>query len=81
MSNLDISTSEVYMARKHSPLIPEERFRPAPTAVLLNQNCRCAGKFVQGLWVCAVPEFKLTGNLNLFNFNSQVLRCQGVGRG
>ncbi len=31
--------------------------------------------------VCAVPEIKLTGNLNLFDFNSQVLRCQGVDRG
>ena len=28
--------------------------------------------------VCAVPEIKVTGNLNLFDFNSQVLRCQGV---
>jgi hypothetical protein len=26
--NFDISTIEVYMARKHSPLIPKERFRP-----------------------------------------------------
>jgi hypothetical protein len=24
---------------------------------------------------------EVTGNLNLFNFNSQVLRCQGVDRG
>jgi hypothetical protein len=27
--NLDIRTIEVYMARKYSPLLPEERFRPA----------------------------------------------------
>jgi hypothetical protein len=32
MSNLDISTIEVDMAREHSPLIPKERFRPAPAA-------------------------------------------------
>jgi hypothetical protein len=38
MSNLDISTIEVFMAREHSPLIPKERFRPAPAAaVVLNQ--------------------------------------------
>ncbi len=28
--------------------------------------------------VHAVPGIKVTGNLNLFNFNSLVLRCQGV---
>jgi hypothetical protein len=61
------------MARKHSPLIPKERFRPAPAAAtVLNQNCRCAE---------SLQESKVTGNLNLFNFNSQVLRCQGVDRG
>ena len=50
LSKLDISTIEVYMARKYSPRIPKERFRPAPAAaVVLNQNCQCAGKFVQGL--------------------------------
>jgi hypothetical protein len=39
LSKLDISTIEVYMARKHSPRIPKERFRPAPAAaVVLNQN-------------------------------------------
>jgi hypothetical protein len=38
------------MARKHSPRIPKERFRPAQAAaVVLNQKCQCAGKFVQGL--------------------------------
>ncbi len=30
--------------------------------------------------VLLVQEFKLTGNLNLSYFISQVLRCQGVGR-
>ncbi len=29
LSNLDISTIKVYMARKHSPVISKERFRPA----------------------------------------------------
>ncbi len=44
LSNLDISTTEVYMARKHSPQIPKERFRPAPAAVVvLNQNGPFAG--------------------------------------
>ncbi len=34
----DISTIKVCMARKHSPRIPKERFRPAPAAaVVLNQ--------------------------------------------
>jgi hypothetical protein len=37
-SNLDISTINLYMARKVSPLILKERFRP--TQQLLNQNCR-----------------------------------------
>ena len=37
LSNLDISTIKVCMARKHSPRIPKERFRPAPAAaVVLN---------------------------------------------
>jgi hypothetical protein len=78
MSNPDISTIEVYMARKHSAVIPKERFRPAQAAAAaLNQNCRCAGKFVR---CCAVPEIKLTENLNLFDLIFQVLRCQGVDR-
>jgi hypothetical protein len=48
-SKLDISTIEVYTARKHSPQIPKERSRPAlAAAVVLNQNGQCAGKFVQG---------------------------------
>ncbi len=34
MTNLDISTIEVYMARKHSTLIPKERFRPAQQLLL-----------------------------------------------
>ncbi len=66
LSNLDISTSEVYMARKHSPLRPKERFRPAPAAAaVLNQNCRCA-------------ESKVTGNLDLLNFNSKSLDVRGL---
>ncbi len=63
------------MARKHSPRIPKERFRPAPAAVVLNQNCRCAGKFVQGL--CgAGNQTDLKFKFILFYFPSQ-----GVDRG
>jgi hypothetical protein len=70
MSNLDISTSEVYMARKHSPLIPKERFRPVQAAAaVLNQNCLCA-EFLQ--------ESKVTGNLNLLKFNSKSLDVRGL---
>ncbi len=65
MSKLDISTLEVYMARKHSPRIPEEhfKFRPAPAAaVVLNQNRRCAG-----VQVCAgfVPRCRKSNWLEI----------------
>jgi hypothetical protein len=73
-SKLDISTIEVYMARKHSPRIPKVRSRPAQQLffwikIVVVQESLCR--------VCAVLEIKLTGNLNLFNFNSQVLMPGG----
>jgi hypothetical protein len=61
LSNLDISTTEVYMARKHSPRILKGRFRPAQAAaVVLNQNCPCAG--LCGVAGLCVLEIKPTGN-------------------
>ncbi len=40
-----------------------------------NQKFRCGN--VAGI----LPESEVTGNLNLFDFISQVLRCQGVDKG
>jgi hypothetical protein len=38
-------------------------------------------KVCAALQVSAVQEIKLDGNLNLFDFISQFLRCHGVDRG
>ncbi len=46
-SNLDISTIEVYMERKHSPLIPKERFRPAQQLLFWIKIC-CCGNVLAG---------------------------------
>jgi hypothetical protein len=76
LSNLDINTIEVYMARKHAPVISKERLKPEQQLLFWNLNCRSAR-----MLALLVPEFKLTGNLNLFDFIPQVLRCQGIDRG
>jgi hypothetical protein len=76
LSKLDISTIEVYMARKHSPQIPKEHFRPAQAAaVILNQNGRCAGKFVQGLCGLCGARYQTDRKFKfiLFYFPSQGL--------
>ena len=75
LSNLDISTIKVCMARKHSPRIPKERFRPAPPAAVVLNLLSMTGNYFS---ICGA---RLHRDLNLFNFNSQVLRCQGVDRG
>jgi hypothetical protein len=64
----------VYMVRKHSPVRSKEPFRP-------EQQLLFRTKIVE-MAIAGLGKVRpLTGNLNLFNFISQVLRCRGVDRG
>jgi hypothetical protein len=68
---------EVYMARKHSPVISKERFRLEQQLLFRTKIVGVAIIVLAGLGKVR----PLTGNLNLFDLISQVLRCQGVDRG
>ena len=68
------------MARKHSPVISKECFRPAPQ-LLFRTKIVDVAMYLPDLGIYNGKVRPLTGNLNLIDFISQVLRCQGAGRG